>query len=289
MFAVAHLTFREAIRRKALLGAVALTLAFVCLYAWGTSVAMRELNESMPRGLLRAAEQTGLDARRLAVGEFLLAGLFAVSNIGGLLAIFLAAGAISQEVDQGTLHSIVSKPLARWEVVLGKWLGGSAMLCLYVLVTSAVTSGVMYLQSGYLPSRLAPGLLLLCLKVILLFSVTLLGSAFLPAITTGIVMLIVYVVTNVAGMVEQIGTAFGIESMVRVGVIASLVLPSDALWKMGASLMQPEMPGMASQLRQLVGPFSVANPPSAWMGVYSLLYLGASLLLTSWVFGRKDL
>ena len=151
---IATLTFREAIRRKALLGAVALTLAFLALYAWGTGVAVRELDESLPRGLARIASATSVDARMLAVGELLLAGLFAVSNIAGLLAIFTAAGTIAQEVDQGTLHSIVPKPIARWQVVVGKWLGGSAMLAVYVAVTGLATVGIVFWRAGYVPPQL---------------------------------------------------------------------------------------------------------------------------------------
>ena len=96
---IARLTFREAVRRRALLGAVALTLAFLALYAWGTDLAVRELDDHLPRGLARLASTTGANVRLLAIGELLLAGLFAVSNIAGLLAIFMAAGTTAQEVD----------------------------------------------------------------------------------------------------------------------------------------------------------------------------------------------
>ncbi len=74
--------------------------------------------------MARLLAQTGADVRLLAIGELLLAGLYAVSNIAGLLAIFMAAGTISQEVEQGTLQSILAKPVSRTQVVLGKWLGG---------------------------------------------------------------------------------------------------------------------------------------------------------------------
>src|SRR5215207_1334021 len=84
---IARLTFREAVRRKALYGALVLTLGFLVLYGWGTGVAVREIHEAMPRGLARVGAQTGQDLSILAVGELFLAGLFAVSNIAGLLAI----------------------------------------------------------------------------------------------------------------------------------------------------------------------------------------------------------
>ncbi|CAA9209927.1 MAG: hypothetical protein AVDCRST_MAG77-1988 [uncultured Chloroflexi bacterium] len=286
---IAHLTFREAVRRKALYGAIALTIAFLVLYGWGTGVAVRELNESLPRGLARASAQIGQDLKLLAIGELFLAGLFAVSNIAGLLAIFMAAGTIAQEVDQGTLQAILSKPMGRWQVVAGKWLGGAAMLAVYVTVTSLVTAGIVYWRAGFISDQLPLGILLLIAKATLLYSVTLVGSALMPAIASGIVMFIVYVVTNVAGLVEQVGWATEIESMIRIGVYGSLVLPADAFWKMAAYAVQPPNPLPALGINLSLGPFGVTHPPSAWMAVYGVAYMFAALGAAVWVFGKRDL
>jgi Cu-processing system permease protein len=286
---IAKLTFREAVRRKALYGAIALTLAFLVLYGWGTGVAVRELNESLPRNLARVGAQIGQDLKLLAIGELYLAGLFAVSNIAGLLAIFMAAGTIAQEVDQGTLHSIVPKPLARWEVVVGKWLGGAAMLAVYVAVTSVATAAIVYWRAGYLSPQLPLGIALLVAKATLLYSVTLVASAVLPAIASGIVMFIVYVVANVAGLVEQVGWAAEIDSMIKIGVYGSLVLPSDALWKMAAYVVQPPNPLPALGINLSLGPFGVVHPPSVWMGVYGVTYTVGALGLAVWLFSRRDL
>jgi ABC-type transport system involved in multi-copper enzyme maturation permease subunit len=288
-FVVARLTFREALRRKALYGAIGLTVAFLALYAWGAGYIVAELDEGLPTGMARLASQGGVDVRLLAVGELLLAGLYAVSNIAGLLAIFMASGTISQEVEQGTLQSILAKPVSRAQVVLGKWLGGSAMLATYVAVTGVVAAGIVYWRAGYLPAQLPLGLLLLVLKTTLLYSVTMVGSSLVPAITSGIVMLIVYVVANVTGMIEQVGTAIGSEMMVRVGVVASLLIPSDALWKMGAAVVQPPNPLPALGIQMSLGPFGVVNPPSVWMGVYAVGYTIAAISLAALIFSRRDL
>ena len=94
----------------------------------------------------------------------------------------------------------------------------------------------------------------------------------LPAITTGIVMLIVYVVANVTGMIEQVGVAIGSETMVRgIGVVASLLIPSDALWKMGGGGRPAANPLPALGINMSLGPFGVVDPPSAWMGVYAVV------------------
>ena len=290
---IAKLTFREAVRRKALYGAIALTLAFLVLYGWGTGLAVQELNEEFNEGAKKGAaliaSQVGVDIRVLAIGQLFVAGLYAISNIASLLAIFMAAGTIAQEIDQGTLHSIVSKPIQRWQVVVGKWLGGAAMLAVYIILSSLATAAIVYVQSGYASSQLPLGITLLVARAALLYSATMIGSAILPTITTGIVMFIVFVVSNVVGLVEQAGNEVGIESLVRIGVAGSIVIPSDALWKMAAAAVQPPNPLLALGIPMMVGPLMVNFPPSIWMGLYGVAYMLAALGVATVIFSKRDL
>ncbi len=287
---IAKLTFREAVRRKALYGAIAMTIVFLVLYGWGIDVAMREMaQDAGTAGIQRQAAEVGIDTTILAVGQLFVAGLFAVSNIAGLLAIFMAAGTIAQEVDQGTLYAIVSKPVARWQVVVGKWLGGAAMLAVYVTVTSLAAAAIVYWRAGFLSDKLPQGILLLIAKAALLYSITMLGSAVMPAITAGIVMFILYSVTNVTGLLEQVGQGLQIESLVQGGIFGGLVLPADALWRMAAHTVQPPNPLLALGIRTMIGPFMVLHPPSLWMGFYALGYMAAALGAAIWRFSQRDL
>jgi ABC-type transport system involved in multi-copper enzyme maturation permease subunit len=285
---IAGLTFREAIRRKALYGAVLVTLAFLVLYAVGTHYALREFERTAARTAARQALAIDV-VRQIVVSQMLLAGLFAVSNIGALLAIFTASSTVAQEVEQGTLHAIVPKPLRRWEVVAGKWLGNALMLAIYVAITGLTTAGIIYARAGHWPAQLPLGLALIALKVLLLLALTVLGSTLLPALATGIVAFILYVAASVGGMIEQLGALVQNETMQRIGVIASLVIPSDAMWKMAAAALQPSLPLTGTAAAQLAGPFGVLNPPSGWMALYALVYLGACLVAAAAVFARRDL
>jgi Cu-processing system permease protein len=288
---IAWLTFREALRKRALHGALGLTALFLAFYAWGVGAAVRELDYEQARfgGINRIARDLHIDLRPVAMGELLLAGLYAISNIAGLLAIFMAAGTIAYEIERGTLQSIVSKPVGRSQVVLGKWLGGSAMLAAYIAGSGLATAAVVYWRTGYYPALLPAGLALLVVKTALLYSITMVGSAVAPAIATGIAMFIIYVVTNVAGMVEQLGVLTEIETMVRIGRIASFILPSDALWTLGAYLLQPPNPLPALGIKLTLGPFGVVEPPNGLMALYGLAYMALALVLATRLFSRRDL
>jgi ABC-type transport system involved in multi-copper enzyme maturation permease subunit len=277
---IASLAFRETIRRKALFGAIALTLGFLVLFGIGSYYAIEDMR--------------GITANRdeylgLAIGEILLAGLYGVANIGALLAIFVAAGAIATEIEEGTLQAVLARPLGRAQVVLGKWIGFSLMIAAYVAITGLAACLTMYAISGYLSPNVVPGLALLALKAVLLLALALLFSTFLPSLASGIIVFILYAVANVAGMVEQFGRLIQNQTMIDIGVITSLVIPSDALWKMAAALLQPPIPSTLGMLRGAAGPFSVFTPPSVWMGVYSVVYLAAALGIAIWIFRRRDL
>ncbi len=284
---IASLTFRETLRRRALLGAVLLTLGFLALFGIASYLVFRDLGAAWRPA---ANPLLGPDLKVLATGEIMLSGLYGVANIAGLLAIFVAAGTIATEVEEGTLHAIVPRPLHRWEIVLGKWLGFARLVVVYVVVTGLAASLIIFFLTGYLSAQLVPGLALIALEALLLLTISLLLSTFLPTLTTGIVAFILYVVANVGGMVEQFGYLIQSQTMLDIGVTASLIVPSDSLWKLAAYQLQPPpAAGIIETLRRAAGPFSVANPPTVWMGVYAALYVLVVVGGALAVFQRRDL
>jgi hypothetical protein len=64
-------------------------------------------------------------AERLAYRvQFLIGWTLGGSGlILGLLTIFLACGSVCGDIDSGRIHMALSKPLHRWEYLVGKWLG----------------------------------------------------------------------------------------------------------------------------------------------------------------------
>jgi len=271
---IARFTFREAARKKVLFGAIALTVAFVSLFGVGAYFAFRDLARQAPT------------MQEIAASQILLAGLYVTNFISGLLAIFTSVGTISGEVAEGTLDAIVPKPLRRWEIVAGKWVGYAAMLVVYVFVTSWLVIGLVYLFGDYLPPRPWESVMVMAFQALVLLSLSLLGSTFLSTVTNGIAVLMFYAIALVGGMVEQIGSLLNNGTMENIGIISSLIIPSDTLWKMASHWLQPKLPSLTAEM---IGPFTSLNPPSVWMLVYAAFYMlfavGASML----IFRRRDL
>ena len=128
------------------------------------------------------------------------------------------------------------------------------------------------------------GIPLMLLEGLLLMTLSIAGGARLSTITNGIVVLGLYGLAFVGGWTEQIGTLAGNEAARHVGTVASLIMPSEALWQLAAWHMQPPL------MRDLhLTPFSPASVPSLAMVVWAAGYLIVTLLLGLRAFSKRGL
>ena len=90
---------------------------------------------------------------RIAVGheaKFVVdVGLSAMTLFGVVIAVFIGIGLVSKEIEKQTIVTILSKPVRRSTLILGKYFG----LCLTLLVnvvimTGAITLALMYVKSS---------------------------------------------------------------------------------------------------------------------------------------------
>jgi Cu-processing system permease protein len=188
-------------------------------------------------------------------------------------------------VPRTPLHALVSKPVGRWHLVLGKWLGLAGMVAVYTLVVGGLVMAVVWIRSGYAPPSPPLALVGLILQALVLLSLTLLGSVFVSALAAGVGVVMLHAVAMAGGMQEQVGAFLRNQTMLDIGLWVSLVLPSDTLARLAASGLQSPT---ASALG-MVGPLSVLSPPSLWMALYAALYAATCLSLTVARFESMDL
>jgi len=97
---IASNTFREAVRDRVLYNLIAFAV------------------------LLSAAAifvgQISLEIEKLIVINL---GLTAVSLFGVVIAIFIGIGLVSKEIERRTLYTVLSRPVRRWEFIIGKFFG----------------------------------------------------------------------------------------------------------------------------------------------------------------------
>lgn len=97
---IASNTFREAVRDRVLYNLI----AFAVLMS----------------GAAILVGQISIGIERLVVVNL---GLTAVSLFGVIIAIFIGIGLVSKEIEKRTLYTVLSRPVQRWEFIVGKFLG----------------------------------------------------------------------------------------------------------------------------------------------------------------------
>lgn len=279
---IARLTLQEAVRRKLVWAVLALSAAFIVLYVYGFQLVVDDVNAfNQQRG--NAPQQ--LLPREVQMSIMVMLGLWTVNFLAGVMTIFAAVGAISSEIEAGTLHVIVTKPLARFEIIAGKYLGFLTMIVIYISMMVAGVLMTAHFVGDYSPPNIVSGLALMILVSTILLSLTMLGSTIFSTMANGVIVFMLYGMALTGGLVEQIGTALDNDTMVRIGVATSVFVPSDSMWKLASYKVQPSI------AISLAGPnpFGTFVPPSDFAVRYAVFYCLAVVLVSMLVFQRRDL
>jgi len=293
LLVVARWTVLEARRRRLLAAGMALSAAFIVLFAVGFTL----LYHAQQRGL--ASEQAlppGVDAgtELLLMSTILVVlGLYGVQFLAVLLGLFLGVASVSPEIDSGALHAVLARPLSRLEYLLGRFLALAGLLTAYVVVMSSALLLTARIVAGYQPGNVPRAVALMLLQVLILLAVSLLGSTVLPTLANGVVMLALFGLAWLGGIIGFIGSLPpGNELMANLGTAVSLLLPADAVWR-GASfhVLPPSL--LAAQ--SITGgqdfelPFGSTTPIAPAMLAWALAYPVACLALAVAAFRRRDL
>jgi ABC-type transport system involved in multi-copper enzyme maturation permease subunit len=280
VFIITRLTFLEAVRRKIALAAFVLGLGFLILYGLGFFFMTRETG--LPTGNDPQAQLL-----RSQVYSFLAnAGLYAVNFLALAMGALVSADTLAGEIGSGTIQALVTKPVRRAEIVLGKWLGFAGLLGLYLALMAGGVLGIVYALSGYRVPHTLTGLSLIYLEAALMMTITLACSSTFSTLATGGTVFGLYGVAFIGGWVEQIGTLLQNQTAINIGVVSSLIMPSEALFRRAAYEMSSPV---ARAVGMSFGPSFVASVPSPPMVIYAALYLAAALALAVRQFGRRDL
>lgn len=274
---VTRITLREARRRALIWAGVILGLAFLGLYALGLYFAVYgESSNIREMGPLGDSIMAGVLTGALYIGNFLIL----------MTTVLIAVASISGEAANNTLHAIAAKPLDRWQIVLGKWLGYALLLALYVLMIAGGQLLLTGLLVGFWPYQPYGLIAVLYLESLCMLSLTLLGSSIFNTLANGVVIFMFYGVAFIGGVVEQIGMVLGNQTAVDIGIFSSLLMPAEALWRYATSLIQPP------NIRAFTGfgpaGFSASQPSEAML-IYAALYALALLVAAIVVFRRRDL
>ncbi len=109
---IAHLTLAEARRRRILAAALVLGAAFVLLFGLGFHFIARDI-----RSHGSPAQQ------RFMMSFVVMAALYAANFLIVMTSVLVTVDTLAGEIGSGVIEALCTKPVPRWSVALGKWLG----------------------------------------------------------------------------------------------------------------------------------------------------------------------
>lgn len=282
MSAMISVTLKEAVRKKTFIVMTILSGLYLILWTVLLYYSKREMN-------FQSSEFT-------AIADLMLSqmGLQFSSMLISLLTIMLAAGSISNEMETGMVHAIISRPIRRTSYVLGRFLGLAILSAVYATVLFAallLIGGIFSLQTVMALSvgQTLLSWLLYTLVPVCLLCITMYGSTLMKTVPNGLLMIFIYILGNIGGMVEMIGGYMNNDSVVSSGILISLISPFHTLYTEASRVLFPGT-GIASDLMSSMGGLSGSGrAASTLMFVYIGVYAVGFLLLASRRFYKRDI
>jgi Cu-processing system permease protein len=271
---MAGITFREAARKKILWTALLAGLGFLVVFGIGLRFQVGDLQNSQVPPFLRYQ----------VISAMLIIGLYTVDLLAVVMTTLTSVDTISGEITSGTIHAIATKPLHRWEILIGKWLGFVLMTAAYVAILfgGAVAEG--YYFGGVMAQHPVRGGLLVFLECIVALSVTFMFGTWFSTLTSGVITLGLLGVAFLGGWLEQMSGFTEGSRLAMVGILTSLIMPSEALWRRAAFEMESPLSGALQ-----FSPFADISIPSGGMIGYACVYLVVALGIAVYHFGQRDL
>jgi len=293
---ITRFTLQEAIRRRLFLVIVILTTLLLVLFMLLFSAALQVD--------LRSNSNVNPQLELLASGIVLtLPTMWVVYLQCCIMTIFLTVGMISSEVEAGTFSVIVPKPLKRAKIVLGKWLGYALILSVYTALLFFCYTGIIYWKTGYWSTQALGALGMLELAILALMGFTTLGSALVPTMVNGAIVLILFVgapiSSTVSSVINLITTAQGVvpqqsDTLQNITTVVNLIMPPDALWHGAAYYLLPTaaldfLPTQGYSAGILDIPFISPQPISIPLLIWVAFYCIVLPILAVWHFRYRDL
>lgn len=242
-------TFRETLREKLLYNLLVFALLMI-----GSSILLSRLTLG--------------DANRLILDL----GLASINLFGVIIAIFVGIGLVSKEIDKKTIYTIVSKPVPRYEFLLGKYLG----LCITLLVNTVIMVAgllvVLHIMDVPIELMLFKSLLLIFMELLVITAVALLFSTFTSSTLSAIFSLAIYVIGHLSADLKIFGAK--LDSVNR-GIVNAIyyLMPNLERFNLKGHVIHQLDVGMADMMLIIC---------------YGMAYATLVLLVAAFIFQRRD-
>lgn len=257
ILAIAHNTFKEAIRDRILYGFLFFALTLIVF--------------SLVLGQLSIGEQTRVT---------LDVGLAGISLFSVLMSIFLGISLLHKEISKRTIYPVLAKPVSRAAYLLGKFLGLSATMIVQIALMTAFLVVVLLLQGGAPSFGLLLAIALCGMETLLVIAMALLFTSFSRPFLSGLFCLGIFAAGRNADLLSKLADVKSLSWLGPVADGAATILPNLYLFYPSGKLVEGSW---ATIHEQFVSSGYVVSTVG-----YGAAYTAVFLLMSIVLLGRRD-
>jgi len=200
-------------------------------------------------------------------------GLSAMSIFGLLIAIFIGIQLVIQELKERTIYLIASKPIKRWEIIIGKYLGLSITLFINIIFMSIALWCIGYIMEGSIDFSLIPAIILIYVEILLIIAFSLLFSSFTSPTLSAIYTFIIFILGHLSPFLRDYVKIYPDKGFHWLIKIIYYIIPNFENLNLKLAVVE-----------------DVSIPPNflSYGLLYGLLYICLILLITCLIFRKKD-
>ncbi|MDW8107639.1 MAG: ABC transporter permease [Armatimonadota bacterium] len=255
--AIAGATFGEAVRKRILIVILLIALLIILISpAFGPFAG-------------------GRGARTMIISF----GFGVIQLAGTFIAIIMCTSMIPTEIERRTIYTILSKPVQRYQFVLGKFFGAVGTLAFMYLMMGIVFLIATRFALGEFDGRIVPGLIMFFFQSSLLAAVVLFFSTFVSPLVNYFLSGGVFLLGNLlSSFLETIQRNPEVTPFTRIPVqILTLILPNFSNFNVQNPIINPEQ---------------VITDPVAYTVqtlAYALVYMTMLLVLSMLIFNQREM
>jgi ABC-type transport system involved in multi-copper enzyme maturation permease subunit len=255
---IAQNTISEAMRRKILNAFLIAGIAVICLtFMFGQFSPRQEL--TLIRGM----------------------GLGIINLVSAFITIILSINLIPTEIERRTIYTVLSKPVRRFEFLLGKWLGAIGTIGINVLLMSvafviAVAIKQIGAENPANPLELLKGSLMTFMQMILLCSLSMCFSIFFTPLVNFFFTTAIFIIGNLSSFTNDLAKTAASPIIKTFFTAIHLVTPNFGNFQFSNPLVNPELQVKSEAL------FLTQNV------IYALVYAAFLLIIAVIAFDRRE-
>ena len=196
---IARNTFREAVRDRVLYNLIAFALLL--------------------SGAAILVGQISIAIEKLVVINL---SLTAVSLFGTVIAIFIGIGLVSKEIEKRTLYTVLSRPVRRWEFIVGKFFGlAGTLLVNTFFMAIGVFAALLYVAHRFQKpdAWILVALWFIVLQFLIICALALLFSSFSSPLLSAVFAFALFVIGSLAGDLRGFaGVVHGFGRWLAIGI-----------------------------------------------------------------------